>query len=701
MVNFFPVRKLFLLLLAAFVFVSAAFTADAERDRYHAFILAAGNSESDAARLAHLKKLAHQCRVDGTTLAGLDKLTAFIERWDAHEARLDFFDREIRRAQGYDFGLGENSPLEPIAAFYRARMLVWACLEYSDIYPFPDKRAAYLGKARAQFEQAARAFPQNRVARMYLGETIPPTRTLAVPAGAPAWAVAQREGLERLTDIIEWWIDHRMRPNGEYGGGWGDDCEMWRHWVPVLFGFDHERANWAQAYLSSRLLAQPHLAGGFHNRLMDVEHTSEDVSDALTPMMFLAPENPEWTKRVLRLVDLAETLWMGRNERGQLQFKSTYFTHEQVDLAPAHACDTVYHPRALQPALLYWQRTGDPRIGKLVTEWMRTWVDATARAERGKPAGIIPTAIHWPDGRIGGVGEKWWLPENYTTPLYDYPSAMTLMLNTLALTAHMTGDKSFLAPIRSMAAARLDWLKAGRPDAPEGSRLWCGAKLDQLGGVVAKYRFATGDTSLDELLREEREVPYVQYRLAATDAARANLDRALDTLAGVVRINFPAYTQEVRYTDRVMRFPVLYQPGWMLERGVPTTIVEAGVMAMGLNRLTLLYNTATGDPGDPLYFPLNAVRWRTPPRDIAALVTESTTEKFTARLYHFGEKERRFDAELLMLKPGAYRWTLSEADGKRASEGAMTIAAGKRKLDLIAPPATECVLELELLARVR
>ena len=666
----------------------------APSEAYSAFILAAGNAESDAVRLAHLRKLAYQCTVDGTTLPGLDRLIAMVERWDSPESRLDFFDRDIRSTQSFDLGIDEQSPLHPIAAFYRARMLVWACLEYSDIYPFPDKRAAYLGKARAQFEVAAKAFPENRIARMYLGEPIPPSSTLYVPTGAPAWAVAQREGLERLSDIIEWWIDHRMRPNGEYGGGWGDDCEMWRHWVPVLFGFEHPRASWAQSYLSSRLLAQPHLAGGYHNRMNDVEHTAEDVSDALTPMMFLAPDNPEWTKRVTRLVDMAETLWMGRNERGFLQFKSTYFTSDQIDLTPARACDTVYHPRALQPALLYWQRTGDARIGKLVTEWMRTWVDAAAREERGKPAGILPTAIHWPDGRVGGVGEKWWLPENYTTPLYDFPSAMNLMLNTLALTAHLSGDKSFLQPLRTMAVARLDWIKAGRPDAPEGSRLWCAAQLGSLGGAIAKYRFVTGDSSLDELLRAEREAPYVQYRLSPQQG-NAGMVTALEQLASVVRVNFPAYTQEVRYTDRVMRFPVLYQPGWMSEKGAPTTIVEAGVMAMGLNRLSLLYNTATGDPGDPLYFPLNAVRWRTPPRDIAALVTDSGPDRFAARLYHFGKSERAMNAELLLLKPGSYRVSTSGQDGKPRDQLVLKMSLGKRTLELKLPPGVEVQVVIE------
>src|SRR5687767_15149486 len=104
----------------------------ATAERYAGFIRAAGNAESDAVRLAHLKKLAHQCTVDGTTLPGLDNLIKLVERWDSPESRLEFFSREIQRTQHFELGIDEQSPLHPIAAFYRARMLVWTCLEYSE-----------------------------------------------------------------------------------------------------------------------------------------------------------------------------------------------------------------------------------------------------------------------------------------------------------------------------------------------------------------------------------------------------------------------------------------------------------------------------------------------------------------------------------------------------------------------------------------
>ena len=117
---------------------------------------------------------------------------------------------------------------------------------------------------------------------------------------------------------------------------------------------------------------------------------------------------------------------------------------------------------------------------------------------------------------------------------------------------------------------------------------------------------------------------------------------------------------------------------------------------MGLNRLNLLYNTATGDPGDPLYFPLNAVRWRTPPRDLAALVTDSAPDRFAARLYHFGAGERRLGAELLLLKPGAYRFALTETvSGKPMQSGDFKVSANARTLALRLPPQIPCSLRIE------
>lgn len=673
-------RGLLTLIVSAAGTVLVPSAAESPAAELRSAIQAAGNTNDDRERVKLLKQMRAISALDDQKRAELEHLIKEFDRW-VSDKRLDYFGHQMYRDGGYRFQVDKSSPLFPLTHLYRGRMIVWVTLESGNIWKIPNARRAQLDAARQEFERYARHFPENRIARMYLGEAIP-RDTVSEPAeDAPAWAAYQREGLEGIADIIHWWIRHRMQEDGQYGGGWGDDCEMWRWWIPVLIAFEDPEITAAQARFSRALWAQEHMAGGYTGLLYDVEHTAEDSADTLTPMMHLEPDKAEWRNRALRLVDLMDTLWTGINDRGFLQFKSTYFSADRVDLEPRRACDTVYHPRTVQPALLLWQRTGDAHMGRLFTSWLDTWVDATARSERGKPAGVIPSAIHWPDGAVGGVGEHWWEPDNHTDdPLYVWPSSMSMMLNTLLLAYHMTGDAKYLEPLKSMAQMRLRYLESPVEYPEPGSEAWCGSKLGGMTGIAAKYKLLTGEEELDDLLAQD-ENPYVSLRLhgkreAITEALRRNAD--------ALRINFEGYTSEVRYTDRVLRFPSLFGANSMYEKALP---------AFHSPDPALLYSTATGDPDAGIDFPVNAVRWLTRPREIAALVTASGPDRFEAELFHFGESPREMGARLYLLKPGTYSVHVQGADDSTH----MSVSIGEdRDVSFTIPPRQLCTVRVNL-----
>jgi hypothetical protein len=674
-----------LVFITATLLPAAAGAPDAGVDDVDHLIQRAGNADSEEVRLDLLKQLRSRPGLDERLQKDLDRLIREVERWSKDKS-LDYFGGQVSRTRDYDFGIGQDSPLYPLTHLYRGRMLTWYALESGTVWKTPPLKSAFLDAARGFFEKAAAAFPENKIARMYLGTPIPSLKQYPAVAGAPDWAMHQREGLERLADIIEWWIDHRMREDGQYGGGWGDDCEMWRWWTPILIGFESPKINEAQAKFSRAIVSQPHMKLGYTTRMSDVEHTAEDSADAITAMMHIDADNPDWSRRALRLAELMKTLWTGRNERGFLQFKSTYFTAEKLDLTPARACDTVYHPRVIQPTLLYWQRTGDPKLAKLFSPWMDTWVDAAARAERGKAAGIIPTAIHWPDGRIGGLDPNWWDPRNHSEyTLYLFPSAMNMMTHTLLLTYHMTGDPKYLEPIRSMAKIRLGYLNSPPKDDPApGTQAWCAAHLGGVVDVIAKYKLLTGNTDLDALLAREKS-PYIRYRL---DDDRQPLAEALKENAEALRVNFPGYTSEVRYTDRVLRFPTLFSGDGILRKAVP---------AIHTPNPALLYSSVTGDPGTPEYFPLNAVRWLTPPRDIAVLV-RSGKDDLRAELFHFGDKDRAMSAEFYLLKSGAYTLTLTLTESgttRQVQREEFAVTGPHTRVAFVLPAQKPCLLRVE------
>ena len=671
-----PLNPTALFLTFLSLVLTAASPLRSAQDPLAAAIKKAGNTDNDSTRLEILKTLRKNSSLPVAFKADLDRLIPPIERW-VNDKHLPWFGREVSRKVDFDFGIAEDSPLQPLTWLYRGRMVLWYAIESGSVSANPRRRKQFSDAARTFFRKYAEAFPENNIAPMYLGRNISPRKGYHAPPGAPKWAADQRESLERLADIIEWWIDNRMQSDAQYGGGWGDDCEMWRWWVPVLIGFESPKITAAQAKFSEALMSQPHMAAGYTNRMTDVEHTAEDSADVITPMMHLQPDNPRWLARATKLADFMQDMWTARNRRGMLQFKSTYFTAQTVDTNPQRACDTVYHPRALQPTLLYWQRTADKRLTRLFTEWMDTWVDAAARSERGKPAGIIPSAIHWPDGSVGGAGQDWWDPRNHSeSTLYLWPSAMSMMTDTLLLTYHMTGDKKYLEPIRSMARIRLKYLNSTAVQEPApGSESWCAAKLGLLAGTIAKYRFLTGNPEFDELLARGMS-PYMKFRLAND---RSNLAAELSSTAEALRINFPGYTSEVRYTDRVLRLPSRLLTA---DTSVPIRTPNT----------SLLYSSLTGDPGSSGYFPLNAVRWLTPPRNIAALVTDSGTDRFAAEIFTFDPAPRKIAAELYLLEKGRYNLKLADTEIIRADT--ITVQGPRTRITLELPPQKLCNLRI-------
>ena len=98
-----------------------------------------------------------------------------------------------------------------------------------------------------------------------------------------------------------------------------------------------------------------------------------------------------------------------------------------------------------------------------------------------------------------------------------------------------------------------------------------------------------------------------------------------------------------------------------------------------------------------LVFPLNAVRWRTLPREIAALVTESSRMSFAAELFHFGNQPRKLDAEFFLLSPGEYELTVTPANKVSTAplqRQKIRVEGPRVKVPLQLPSRQLCVVKL-------
>lgn len=159
------------------------------------------------------------------------------------------------------------------------------------------------------------------------------------------------------------------------------------------------------------------------------------------------------------------------------------------------------------------------------------------------------------------------------------------------------------------------------------------------------------------------------------------------------------------WTLRCAVKPAKWRPWWI--GGSTTLRCTAGSIATSAASWTaiascnkrpdtrLLYATATGDRGNFEFFPLNAVRWLTPARDIAALVTRSGRDRLSAELFHFGDRPRTMQAEFYLLRPGSYRLTLSSTPAKAIRTAQTFVVTGPRtRISLTIPPGELCMLKI-------
>jgi len=159
--------------------------AHANDDSIRALIQQAGNTDSDEARLDYLKQLRNQPGLDASLKGDLDKLITQIDSW-LNEKQLDYFGREVKRNKDFDFKIAEASALYPLTWLYRGRMVIWYAMESGSVWSIPERRRESFAIARGFFEKYAVAFPENKIARMYLGHPTGPYKYYETEPGAPA-----------------------------------------------------------------------------------------------------------------------------------------------------------------------------------------------------------------------------------------------------------------------------------------------------------------------------------------------------------------------------------------------------------------------------------------------------------------------------------------------------------------------------------
>lgn len=563
--------------------------------------------------LKHLAEAAHRL----AATPGSDARTRDFERAARWFSQITIASRN-RKAAIRLAALGPaNNPFYYKSQLFQARYLHAVGLEGAN-----RKR---IDQAREMFRELLVIWPDHLGLRELTGQRVPwgPELTRSESDG-PDWARHLQETFARHQAVLNWWFTERQASDGQLGGGWGDDVEILRGWVPAACISSACEPAVAGIERLAEGVWQHELRDGYSPDMGDVEHSAEPSADALPTMMFLRYGDPLWVERNLRSAKHIREKFMAINDRGRLQFLSSEFGADGVRRQPQAGGDTGYHARAMKHFLwLAWY--GIPEARDIYLQRCDTWLEATMTESGSKPAGVIPASIFYPSGGIEPpTGMPWYDDKSH---YYGYPGLPIMVLESFMAAYSLSGDWKYLDAVQAVLdLATTGPLRSQRPDLPRDHLNNLLAQVAHQAGpnLLAVYRHLTGDRVYDAYLNKLAMTARQRYVAGGrVEDFLASFARPAESL----RYNWALRTSEVLQTDRAG--------------------LEAAADVMGA------YTGAARDLVDAAT-PTFAVTWITPDVNFAAVVSEAAPRRLRARLYNFNASPMRVGLRPWQLVRGNY-----------------------------------------------
>ncbi len=396
------------------------------------------------------------------------------------------------RAIGYWWLIPPDSPV-----YYRARLFIGRAAHM--LVPYLPTR----GTERDIFEKLQLIFPHNRFVRYQLTQEWEPHGDGSdyydwvwndySPAvkGAPAWVASLYPAFQHYVDWCEWWFNFRMDENGSLGGGWGDDVEIigamayTAYTSPDISKLLNEGTRKFMDGLWNYSEIDPEL--GFYAPLWDAEHSAEWTGNTLGMAVQIDYGSPVWIERAMKTGQLMRDVWTDYDTKGLRRFRANYFGAATVGLLRGHQYDSWINYRAIRPASAVLWYNQNQAIAELMIEHADAWLDAAMSTERGKPRGVIPHNIGFPNAIIGGHDTDTWygLPPNgdgITNRQWADQGYKTYIYDLLTTAYDLTGSVKYLEPLRleyelaakygnvpaSGSGARLQTIRGERSAVPTG-----------------------------------------------------------------------------------------------------------------------------------------------------------------------------------------------------------------------------------------
>jgi len=508
-------------------------------------------------------------------------------------------------------------------------------------------------------------------ARVGLREEPLRPQAVATRPGVPKWASLELELLKRCRAICHYWINEREMPNGEVGGGLGDDTDFKDDWVNLaLISDDDGTIAAAVRRLADSAWTRDGMDRGFQLWWRDALHAVEEGASLQPHLMHLYPGDPIGIERSMQMCAHLWD-WMGKTPGGNLHFKSWFVggkARMRTDFRYGEdrpLCGLFL----MMPSQYVWT-SGHPVVSERIVAWCDSWLSYLDEKDaQGRSLGL-PMAVDWETGEI--VGER--------VELERIDSRVGRMLMPFACAYRVTGEQKYLTlhrlAARGLARAKRPWL---------GDWL---AQLVTLGSdkdrelvkaAVLKLAYARVDDvpsiSRDPSSTRTQLIPqYLAWRLTGN---KAYLEVALTCALAFLDEQQPALTWALPSTDRIP------QPRETLDR-----------MALG--------GLATLRPGYCPPYPEHAVTYRGLGESVAALVTLNRPDHVHITFFSTNPVPREVVLRFWQIPSGQFilRQGLDrDADDRVDAGNSTTERRYLQRGDPVAvqlPPREQTVVEIEL-----
>ncbi len=303
-----------------------------------------------------------------------------------------------------------------------------------------SKRAGLYRRLFADISDLLRVDPDNKEARAYWAdinyrpENMPAFVQPVAPAGVPLWAFRQLEDLKRVRHFVNWWIDERQVPYGDFGGGISDDTDLTQQWPGLaLMGVDPDKINASLRALSDAAYKTGMIVNGLGYITTDELHAYEEGLNSDAERLYLNWGEP---RSVERLMDSARALQgvILKNPAGHMHFASNWYGARKMYREGAWEWQKPYSFTVLHGPILVGLYNANPAARGLVTGVIDGWMAHGTQAADGSWS--YPNEINWrTDATRAGDGG------GVSTPLQGAWASW-----------RFTGDDRYLRPIQGRVA---------------------------------------------------------------------------------------------------------------------------------------------------------------------------------------------------------------------------------------------------------